>query len=171
MWRGIFKRDQTASERINILEKKGVAQASPSEPAPPVKVGQVVLTRLLASRTAERYSAQAGHWRSFIHDPCFDTSEWSTPARPSVVVRVEWDDEQGMYSVSVVAITQRQAEVETMDIPMVWTSNSTSHLDTPQAVVVEPKWPLESMACYAFKRPMKFYCLPSQHLDDQKRWH
>ncbi|KAG9099326.1 hypothetical protein FRC06_005386 [Ceratobasidium sp. 370] len=55
MWQGVFKRK--APGLVPIPEKKLVAQAPLSKPPPPVQVGQIVLTRLLASLMAERYSA------------------------------------------------------------------------------------------------------------------
>lgn len=49
--------------------------ASP-RPLPPLKIGQLVLAQVLSATTIEGYSAQAGHERSYIHDPSLVSHQW-----------------------------------------------------------------------------------------------
>jgi hypothetical protein len=133
-------------------------------PPPPVEVGQVLLVQLISPITAEGHSAQAGHEKSYIHDTCFDTPDWSAPPRPAIITRFEWDERAGTYNFTAVAIAQKQGKNTEPSTPSISISGPISlHSSSPENFIsVEPKWPLEHSYCYAFKRPTKFYCLPSQ---------
>ncbi|KAG9078306.1 hypothetical protein FS749_009712 [Ceratobasidium sp. UAMH 11750] len=136
--------------------------AAPSHP-PPVEVGQIVLTQLLASVTGEGYSIRAGHQRSYVPDPCFDLPEWLAPRRPSVVTQIRWDERVATWSFTAVAIARQRddfEDVSTAIVPILGAGSTSS--DRPQAISAEPDWPLGNSYCHAFRRPMKFHCLPTQ---------
>ncbi|CAE6405860.1 unnamed protein product [Rhizoctonia solani] len=139
------------------------AQALGSRPLPPIKSGQVALVKLISSITAEGYSIRAGH-DSYIHDPSFHTPEWDSPARPCVIFGVEWNDRTNLYQFTAVPISTYQCESRKNDYPEVPIVNSEScAFHSAQATIsTKPDWPLTRSYCYAFKRPMTFFCLPSQ---------
>ncbi|KAG8761803.1 hypothetical protein FRC11_012932 [Ceratobasidium sp. 423] len=143
------------------------AQPPPSitlgcRPPPPVEPGHIVLVKLISSITAEGYSIQAGHERSYIRDPRFDKPEWNTPPRPGVILEVEWDDQAKLYRFTAAAISNHHEELErdnNLKVSIVNSNSSPSY--SPQAIVLTD-WPFEHSYCYAFKRLAKFHCLPSQ---------
>ncbi|KAG8761841.1 hypothetical protein FRC11_012756 [Ceratobasidium sp. 423] len=132
------------------------------QPPPPVEPGHIVLIKLISPITAEGYSIQAGHERSYIRDPCFDKPEWNTPPRPGVILEVEWDDQVKIYRFTAAAISDHHEELErssNLKVPIV--GSNLSLFNSPQAIVLTD-WPFKLSYCYAFKWLTKFHCLPSQ---------
>ncbi|KAG8738672.1 hypothetical protein FRC10_006619 [Ceratobasidium sp. 414] len=132
--------------------------------SPPVEAGQIVLVQLNSSVTGEGRSIQAGHERSYVPNPCFDSLEWLAPRRPAVVTGIRWDKRMDTWSFTAVAIARRHDEAGAVSPAMVPILSAVSiPLDSPQVTVfAQPDWPLENAYCYAFRRPTKFYCLPTQ---------
>ncbi|KAG9096667.1 hypothetical protein FRC06_008437 [Ceratobasidium sp. 370] len=137
-----------------------------SRPPPPAEVGQVALVKLFSSIIAEGYTIQAGHEKSYIPDPRFDLPEWSTQPKPSVITQVEWDERRNQFCLEAVAITRRRRDDQSSDMPCVPVG---SHgINGLQPIIpAGPDWPFEDSYCYVFRRPMKFYCLPTQ-LNEQR---
>lgn len=137
---------------------------TPTQPLPPVEIGDLVVTQLMPAVSIEGYSAQAGHEESYIHDTSLTLQEWTTLPRPGVVIDVGWNDQARLYHFTVVAISQRQQETETLDLPKVPVLGPRSADKNPGDAMLEvkPNWPLEHSYCYVFKNPSTFYCLPSQ---------
>ncbi|KAF8595470.1 kinase-like protein [Ceratobasidium sp. AG-I] len=151
----------TATKELQVQPS---SRMSPSQLPPPVKVGQLVLSQVLSATTVEGYSGQAGHERSYIHDPSLASSEWLTPPRPGVVLKVGWSNRWKLYYFTTVAISRRQQGVESLDfskVPIVEHISAESGL-SDDTIAVEPRWPFEDSYCYAFKDPETFYCLPCQ---------
>ncbi|KAG8708954.1 hypothetical protein FRC08_018617 [Ceratobasidium sp. 394] len=133
-------------------------------PPPPVKVGQIVLVKILSSVTAEGYTIQAGHEKSYIQDPRFDLPEWATRPRPSVIMRVEWDEQRNQFCLEAIAITRRRGENQSFNMSCVPISSlGSQNINGSQPVIpAGPDWPFEDSYCYAYRRAMKFYCLTTQ---------
>ncbi|KAK7685976.1 hypothetical protein QCA50_010786 [Cerrena zonata] len=133
-------------------------------PPPPIERGQIVLVQFLSTVTVEEYTEDADGNPSYIHDPSLTSSEWQTRARPAIVLGVKWDDWARVYHFSVVAIAQWTAgcgSSTTLNVPIV-TVKSASHASQTETITTTPPWPLENTFCYAFQRPVRFCCLPSQ---------
>lgn len=138
--------------------------ASAVQPQPPVEVGQIVLVQLLSAITVEKYSARAGHETSYIRDQSLESSEWWTPRRPALVIKVEWDDRARLYHFTAVAISRRQADAKLPHFRSVPIASPVSKRSSKSedSIVVNPPWLLEDSCCYAFIGPSTFYCIPSQ---------
>ncbi|CUA68682.1 Casein kinase I [Rhizoctonia solani] len=149
--------------RINNLVSSASGPKNTKPPCP-LRPGQIALVRLLSSITAEGYSIQARHEKSYISDPRFSTSEWESSAKPCVILRVEWIDRADAYQFTAVPISKnRELEHEhSLKVPIVNAGFPPAEMNA--TVVLEPDWPFEHTYCYAFKRPTVFYCRPSQPL-------
>ncbi|CAE6498733.1 unnamed protein product [Rhizoctonia solani] len=162
-WRRRFQQvESNASDGTSILGPR-VPQDSAAPPKPPIEVGQLVLVKLNPAITADGYTIREGHESSFISDPIFDDPEWSTTYRPAVVAEVKWDREIRKYQFLAIAISRKSDSDQGSTIPVIpITASSCSISSTSPAVHIEPAWPFEDSYCYVFRRPTKFYCLPSQ---------
>ncbi|CUA70585.1 hypothetical protein RSOLAG22IIIB_09000 [Rhizoctonia solani] len=138
-------------------------QISIVRPDPPMEVGQVVLIKLDPFVTGDGYTIREGHESSFIPDSFYDSPDWSTMSRPAVVAQVEWDERARKYSFLAIAISRNLGTDEgtsSQAIPIA--SGGSTGSNALAAVHTEPEWPLGGSSFYVYKRPVKFYCLPSQ---------
>ncbi|KAL5639013.1 hypothetical protein ACGC1H_003402 [Rhizoctonia solani] len=135
------------------------------QPPTPVQPGQLALLKLIPSVTAEGYSIQVDHERSYVRDPRFDTPEWKFPHKPCVILEVVWDEGAKSYCFTVAPISN-QDELQRFNplcVSIHGTDSAPSH--SQQTIIsTTPNWPFRRSYCYAFKRLTKFYCLPSQEV-------
>ncbi|CAE7185301.1 unnamed protein product [Rhizoctonia solani] len=159
-WRRRFKQveESTTETDVPILQHQA-PEVSVARPEPPVEVGQIVLVRLDPFVTGDGYTIREGHESSFIPDPFYDSPEWSTRFKPAVVARVEWDERAQKYNFLAIAIS-RSLDHDTVAVSI--NTNGSNVLGAPLVAHIEPNWPLDASFFYVFKRPTRFYCLPSQ---------
>ncbi|CAE6478502.1 unnamed protein product [Rhizoctonia solani] len=162
-WRRRFKQvESNASDNPSVSEHRTL-KTSNTPPEPPVEVGQIVLVKLNPSITADGYTIREGHESSFILDPVMDGPEWSTTYKPAVVVQVEWDKWASKYRFITIAISRTSDQDEGATIPIVSIAATGSNASNLSPMVhIEPEWPFKHSCFYVFKRPVMFYCLPSQ---------
>ena len=106
----------------------------------------------------------------FIHDPSFKGSEWHNPALPAIVLNVSWNEHYRIYRFSAVAIAQwEEGPVLPSTVPPIPILSAEPDIHTPQIerISTQPTWPWKNTFCYAFQRPARFYCLPSQVCPDR----
>ncbi|KAG8712659.1 hypothetical protein FRC11_014571, partial [Ceratobasidium sp. 423] len=163
-WRGRLKQvEELATGSDMLASQPQVPRVATDRPEPPVEVGQIVLIKLDSAITGEGYMIREGHESSFVSNPFFDGPNWSTACRPGVVTQVEWHARERKYSFLAIAISRgldNDERATTRAIPVTTTGPHTS--GTVQAIHIEPVWPYEDSYLYVFKRPVQFYCLPSQ---------
>ncbi|CUA68679.1 Casein kinase I [Rhizoctonia solani] len=161
-WLDRLKVAQARNQDVTCNQNHSAPGLKGSQPPSPVQPGQLALLRLIPSVTAEGYSIQANHERSYIRDPSFDAPEWSFPRKPCVILEVNWDERAKTYSFTVAAISNRD-ELERCNPLLVSILGSDSVVPYSQTTIsTKPDWPFERSYCYAFKRLAKIYCLPSQ---------
>jgi casein kinase I family protein HRR25 len=69
----------------------------------PVEVGQLIYVKINARISIEGYSFQAlDPW----HDPALSSEEWSTVARPAIVLDVNFDTVLSLYKIQVISMGQ-----------------------------------------------------------------
>ncbi|CAE6435230.1 unnamed protein product [Rhizoctonia solani] len=130
---------------------------------PPMEIGQVVLIKLDPFVTGDGYTIREGHESSFIPDSFYNSLDWSTMSRPAVVAQVEWDERARKYSFLAIAISRNLGADEgtsSRAIPIAIRGSGAPYV--PAVVHTKPEWPLGGSSFYVYKRPVKFYCLPSQ---------
>ncbi|EUC58905.1 kinase domain protein [Rhizoctonia solani AG-3 Rhs1AP] len=163
-WKRRFQQvEELATEKDAPTSQPQTPETSVARPEPPMEVGQVVLVKLDTSTTGDGYTIREGHEASFIPDPFFDGPDWITTYRPAVVAQVEWDDRAGKYSFLAIAISRSLdiGEGATTKITRIPIASSHTSGASPR-IYIEPGWPLNDSYFYVYKRPVKFYCLPSQ---------
>ncbi|KAG8753087.1 hypothetical protein FRC11_007735 [Ceratobasidium sp. 423] len=162
-WRQRFERVESCTRNDALVPERQASQKLVSSPERPVEVGQVVLVKLDSSVTAGGYTIREGHESSFISDPLFSSPDWSTAYRPAVVTQVKWDERARKHTFLAIAISRRSNHDEdttTRAIPIT-TEGSHTNGESP-TIYMEPGWPFDDAYFYVFKRPVEFYCLPSQ---------
>ncbi|CAE6474589.1 unnamed protein product [Rhizoctonia solani] len=109
------------------------------------------------------YTIREGHESSFIPDPLFSSPDWSTPYRPAVVTQVGWDERARKHTFLAIAISRRSNSNEDMTVRAIPIATKGSHTNGGSPTIhMEPGWPFDDAYFYVFKRPVEFYCLPSQ---------
>jgi hypothetical protein len=129
-----------------------------------VQVGQLVLVRLLSVTTTEGYSVQDGHEQSYFPKTDLNSAEWQCRARPALILEVGWDNYARLHYFIAVAISRRwkgHAAALVPKFPILGPSSARCSF-SEDMISVHPRWPLDDAYCYAYRRPAKFYCLPSQ---------
>ncbi|CAE6484387.1 unnamed protein product, partial [Rhizoctonia solani] len=164
-WRRRFNQTEANASDEALVSDDSVPHTPAASPEPPVEVGQIVLVKLDASISIDGYSMREGLESSYISDPMIDGPEWSTACRPAVVVRVEWNKWVKKYRFLAIPISRGTDRDEdengsTRVISIATTNAITS--GTVPGIHTEPEWPLEDCYFHVFRRPTKFYCLPSQ---------
>ncbi|CAE6426350.1 unnamed protein product [Rhizoctonia solani] len=162
-WRRLFKQVQSAAKGGALTPERQPSQSFLGHPECPVEVGQVVLIKLDSSVAADGYTIREGHESSFIPDPLFSTPDWSTPYRPAVVTQVGWDERARKHTFLAIAISRRSNRDEDTTARAIPITADGSHTNgTYPSIRMEPGWPFDDAYFYVFKRPVEFYCLPSQ---------
>ncbi|KAG8700001.1 hypothetical protein FRC11_013288, partial [Ceratobasidium sp. 423] len=162
-WRRLFKQVESSAKGDALMPERQPSQSLLSHPECPVEVGQVVLIKLDSSVTADGYTIREGHESSFISDPLFSSPDWSTAYRPAVVTQVEWNERARKHTFLAIAISRRSnndEETTTRAIPITTEGPHTN--GASPMIYMEPGWPFDDAYFYVFKRPVEFYCLPSQ---------
>jgi hypothetical protein len=124
-----------------------------------------VSVQILARTSIEGYSLQglAGPW----HDPLLSSHQFSTSARPAIVIATNFDQRRSLFMIQVVSVargTRARPAIPAKGVSGHITLSS-CHLRPPDggaAVVIQPAWLIPDTYCYAFPRAPWFYCLRNQ---------
>ena len=127
----------------------------------PVEVGQLVSVQIMARTSIEGCSLQG--LTDLWHDPLLSSKEFSTAARPAIIIDTSFDKTLSLFKILVVSVG-RDNPVQTVT-PAKGVSGHIALSTQRRAgatVVLQPAWPMLNTYCYAFPRASWFYCLPTQ---------
>ncbi|EJD50843.1 hypothetical protein AURDEDRAFT_121340 [Auricularia subglabra TFB-10046 SS5] len=103
---------------------------------------------------------RVGHEDSFIPDRELESGQWATVARPAVLTGIRWDMKEKLYSLTAVCLgVDGNGARPEGSAPV---SSSSASPSEGEAMAFVPEWTLPGSFCYAFKRPLEFFILPSQ---------
>jgi casein kinase I family protein HRR25 len=142
----------------------------------PVEAGQLVSVRIDARTSIEGYSLQG--LTDLWHNPLLSSKEFSTSARPAIVIDVSFDKNMSLFKVQVVSVgkdtpVQSATPAQGVSCPVTISSYPPRRQPQEATVVLRPAFPMWNTYCYAFPRASWFYCLPNQvglliHISDME---
>jgi hypothetical protein len=127
-------------------------------PPCPVEIGQLVNVQIDARVSIEGYSIQAND-TSFLHNIEFTSDEWSTSAKPAIVINTVFDAHSSCHKILVVSLGCGTPATGTKFVTV---AVAPSPHALKHQVVIQPEWPKSQTYCYVFPHAYWFYCLPGQ---------